>query len=152
VMTEQVIETREFGEVVIEDEEIITFPKGLPGFADAKDFVLLPLEEDSPFLVLQSVEKEELAFITLEPVSFLKDYEFEISEATQELLKLESEEDVGVLVIVTLKEKLKDMTVNLAAPIVVNVRENLARQVILDQEVYPLRHPLKPAPARKGSA
>jgi len=146
------IETREFGTVEIEEEEVITFPRGMPGFDGAREFVLLPLKEGSPFLILQSVEEPALAFVTLEPVSFTTNYEFEIGEKTQELLDIEDEADVGVVVIANLDGEDNEIFVNLSAPVVINVRKNLARQVILDQDHYPLRYAIELKPVKEGSA
>lgn len=144
------ISTRDFGEVEIVEEDILCFPKGIPGFVEEKEFVLLPLGEDSPFLVMQSVNSPELALITLEPWGIVPDYEFEIDEQIEAALKIESTQDVMVLVIGTIHEELSDMTVNLAAPVVINHRERLGKQVILDGSDYPIRYPLFPREARQG--
>ncbi|MFW6386518.1 MAG: flagellar assembly protein FliW [Bacillota bacterium] len=130
--------TRDFGEVEVEEKDIVEFPQGIPGFAGRKEFVLVPVE-DSPFIVLQSLEKEDLAFITVDSGEVLPGYEFEIDEQVEEQLKLESIEDVLVLNIATIRDKVEDMTLNLTAPLVINHREGLGKQVILDEEKYPLR-------------
>lgn len=151
-MSTREIETREFGTVEIEEEEIITFPRGLPGFGGAREFILLPLQENSPFLILQSVEEADLAFVTMEPAMFLENYEFEIGDPTQEMLEIESEEDVGVVVIANLEGEENEIFVNLSAPVVINVEKNLGRQVILDQDSYPLRYRVELQPVKEGSA
>ncbi len=137
------IMTRDFGKVEINQDDIITFPEGLPGFLEMKKFILLPLAEDSPFIIMQSVEESELAFITLEPGFVIGGYEFDIGEKTEKMLKLESIEDVMILNIVTIRDNdMENMTVNLAAPLVINHRKKLARQVILDNDKYPVRYKL----------
>lgn len=146
----QEIETREFGQIEIKDDDIIEFPKGLPGFPDQDEFVLLPLNDESPFIIMQSVNEPGLAFVTLEPSAILDGYDFELSDTTQEMLALESHEDVGVLIIATIKEKVDDITVNLAAPVVFNINERLGRQVILDNENYPVKYRLEPEPVEEG--
>ncbi|SDL67736.1 flagellar assembly protein FliW [Halarsenatibacter silvermanii] len=151
-MATREVETQEFGTIKIEEDEIITFPRGLPGFDDAHEFILKPLKKESPFLILQSLDYSELAFVTLEPVSFTDSYEFEINQATQELLEIEKEEEVGVVVIINLEGENNRIYANLSAPVVINVEKNLARQVILDQDHYPLRHPIELKPIKEGSA
>lgn len=146
----QEIETREFGQIEIKDDDVIEFPKGLPGFPDQDEFVLLPLNDESPFIIMQSVNEPALAFVTLEPSAILDGYDFELSDSTQEMLALESHEDVGVLIIATIKEKVDDITVNLAAPVVFNINERLGRQVILDNENYPVKYRLEPEPVEEG--
>ncbi len=136
------IMTRDFGKVNIEEDKIIKFPEGVPGFKEEDEFVLLPLDEDSLFVIMQSIKTPELAFITLEPRNLIKDYEFIISEKTENLLKIDSIKDIILLNIVTIKEKLENMTINLAAPLVININKNLGKQVILDDNKYPVKYKL----------
>ncbi|HLV10746.1 MAG TPA: flagellar assembly protein FliW [Halanaerobiales bacterium] len=136
------LETRFFGKIEINKEEIIRFPQGLPGFLDKKDYYLMTYDKESPFFVLQSVEEKDLAFITVPPWHFFKDYEFELSDRVQELLEIESQDDVLVLVIGTIPGKVSGMTINLAAPLVINHRKCLGKQLILDKEDYPVRQPV----------
>jgi len=135
--------TRDFGKVNIDEDKIIKFPDGIPGFLDEKEFVLLPLEEDSLFVIMQSINTPELAFITIEPRNIIKDYEFVISEKTENLLKIEGIEDIILLNIVNIKDELKDMTINLAAPLVININKHLGKQIILDDNDYPVKYKLK---------
>ncbi|MGM0446586.1 MAG: flagellar assembly protein FliW [Bacillota bacterium] len=134
--------SRDFGKVNIDEDKIINFPEGVPGFKNEDEFVLLPLDADSLFVIMQSIKTPELAFITLEPKNIIKDYEFIISEKTEKLLKIESIKDIILLNIVTIKEKVEDMTINLAAPLVININKNLGKQVILDDNKYPVKFKL----------
>jgi len=135
--------TRDFGKVNIDEDKIIEFPDGLPGFKEENEFVLLPLDEDSLFVIMQSVNTPELAFITIEPRNIIKDYEFVISEKTEELLQIEGIEDIILLNIVNIKDKVEDMTINLAAPLVININKNLGKQIILDDSKYPVKFKLE---------
>ena len=135
------IESRDFGEIEIKKEDIIEFPKGIPGFLEQKEYVFLPVE-DSPFIVMQSIEQKDLAFISIEPGNFFSDYDFEIDERTKKMIKLEDSSQVTVFNITTLKKDIKQATVNLAAPVIVNFNQNLGRQVILDDDLYPVKQPL----------
>ena len=137
------IMTRDFGKVNIDENKIIQFPEGIPGFKEEDEFVLLPLDEDSLFVIMQSIKKPELAFITLEPRNIIKDYEFIISEKTENLLEIDSIKDIILLNIITIKEKVEDMTINLAAPLVININKNLGKQVILDDNKYPVKYKLE---------
>ncbi|MFW5781345.1 MAG: flagellar assembly protein FliW [Bacteroidota bacterium] len=74
------INSRDFGEIEINNDDIVEFPKGIPGFLKQKEYVFLPLNEESPFVIMQSVNKGELAFVTIEPGNFFTDYEFDIDE------------------------------------------------------------------------
>ncbi|MEC2077887.1 flagellar assembly protein FliW [Metabacillus fastidiosus] len=135
-----IIETKYHGEVEIEANEIITFEHGIPGFLDEKEFILLPLEEGSPYLILQSKKTNELGFIVVNPFLFFKDYEFDLSEADEAVLKLKSENDVELYCILTIKEPFELSTANLQAPIIINSKTKLAKQVILNDQKYVTRH------------
>lgn len=136
------IMSRDFGKIEIEESDIIYFKSGLPGFENLKEFVLLPLADDSPFIIMQSVKDSDTAFVTVEPGNLIENYEFEISDKVEKELEIESISNLLILNIITLKDKIKKSTANLSAPIVINLEEKLGRQVILDDQRYPVRHKL----------
>ncbi|AFJ63737.1 flagellar assembly protein FliW [Bacillus amyloliquefaciens] len=135
-----IIKTKYHGEIRIDEGQIISFENGLPGFNDETQFVVLPLSEDSPFLALQSVKQEHIAFIVASPFIFFKGYEFDIDQATLELLHIEDIEDVEVMAILTLEEPFENTTANLKAPIIVNKKEMKAKQIILHDASYETKH------------
>lgn len=137
-----IVQTAYFGELEIEAFKIIHFDHGIPGFEEEKQFILQSLEEESGFQVLQSVQTPELTFIVVNPYAVVIGYNFDLDEATVHALQLLEEKDVAVLAIVTLKETLAQSIVNLKAPIVVNTKNKKAKQVILNDETYAIRHPL----------
>jgi flagellar assembly factor FliW len=134
------IMTRDFGRLEIEKSDIISFKSGLPGFDNLKDFVLLPLGEESPFIVMQSVDDSDIAFVTVEPGNLMQNYEFEINDKTEKELKIEKISDLLILNIITLKDEIKKSTANLSAPIVINIEDKLGKQVILDDQRYQVRY------------
>lgn len=136
------IKTAYMGEMEINPSDIISFEHGIPGFENEKEFVQLPLSDESVFQVLQSVKTEELAFIITSPFTAVKNYSFDLEEATIQALDIKREEDVAVFGIVSLKETLANSTINLKAPIVVNTTIKKAKQVILEKEEYAIRHKL----------
>lgn len=136
------IKTAYMGEIDIHPSDIISFEHGIPGFEEEKEFIQLPISEESLFQVLQSVKTEELAFIITSPFIAIADYCFDLEEATIEALDIKREEDIAVFGIVSLKDTLASSTINLKAPIVVNTTNNKAKQVILEKEDYAIRHKL----------
>ncbi|MBT2625232.1 flagellar assembly protein FliW [Bacillus sp. HU-1818] len=136
------IKTKYHGQTNVKEEQMIVFESGLPGFSEEKQFVILPLSEDSPFVVLQSVVTENLAFIVVSPFVFFKDYEFDLSESAAELLEIENIEDVEVMTILTMEEPFEKSTANLLAPIIVNRKNMLAKQVVLHNSSYTTKHPI----------
>ncbi|QDQ01366.1 flagellar assembly protein FliW [Lysinibacillus fusiformis] len=135
------IATKFLGEVEIVEQDILTFEYGLLGLKDEKKFVLLPIDANLPLALLQSIEHVEIGFVLAYPFAFKKDYSFDISDEEREQLHIEREEDVLTYSIVTMKETFQDSTLNLLAPIIVNVNKKRGKQIVLqDNKSYPLRY------------
>ncbi|MFA7215915.1 MAG: flagellar assembly protein FliW [Bacillota bacterium] len=137
------LNTRFFGELEYEKEDLLHFPSGLLGFEGCKEFIPI----DNPdgvgvFRWLQSADRPELAFVVMNPFFVMADYEFEIPEGVVETLRLKRPEDTQVLAVVKIPDDLKKMTVNLRAPIVINTKTKSAVQVVLEDEKYSLKHPV----------
>ena len=140
------IETKFLGEVEIQESEIITFENGLPGFPDNKNYILLGLDADLPIALLQSTEEASIGFVVAFPFAFKQDYIFDLSEEDKEDLQIEKEEDVLTYSIVTLQKTFTDSTINLLAPVIINVNKKLGKQIVLqDSKAYPLRFPINQA-------
>jgi len=136
-----IIETAQFGLVEIPKEEIITFPDGIYGFEDIKEYVLLgKVGDDNPFKWLQAVHNPHVCFVVVDPFIFKKDYSPCVGKRMMEKLKVENEQDIRFLNIVVIPDDISRMTVNLKSPIVINARENLAAQIIMDTDEYSTRH------------
>lgn len=135
------LHARSFGEIEINEEDILTFPEGIPGFEDLKKYIIINNpDEENPFDWLQSVDNGDLAFVIINPFFVKPDYDIVIPESALEKLKIKDESDVALYSIVVVPEKLEDMTVNLAGPIIINVRERLGKQIILDDNRYITKH------------
>lgn len=137
-----IIHTKYHGQMNVKEEQIILFENGIPGFVEEKQFVILPLSEDSPFVAPQSVTSENLAFIVVSPFIFFKNYEFDLDEATAELLDIDKIEDVEVMTLLTMADPFEKTTANLLAPIIVNRKNMLAKQVVLHDSPYTTKHPI----------
>jgi flagellar assembly factor FliW len=136
------ISTLFFGELEVEEKDIITFIQGVPGFEDLTRYMWIQAEENIPFLYLQSLEKGELSFLVTNPFLFFKEYDFQLPEFAQDELLIEQPEDVEVWSIVTVNEDYTKATVNLLAPIIVNTKNQTAKQVILNDTEYKVKHEL----------
>ncbi|MZK49896.1 flagellar assembly protein FliW [Clostridium beijerinckii] len=130
------------GEIEYDENNIITFNKGIPGFNDLKKFILLDLQEYEPFQLLQSLEDEEIALIVTSPYVFFNDYEIKLNDETINNLKITSSEQVNVITTVTLNSDVNKITTNLQGPIVINTSNNLGEQIILDDSKYKVKSPL----------
>jgi flagellar assembly factor FliW len=125
--------------VEINESEILQFKQGIPGFEVEKQFVLIPME-GTPFSILQSVATSKLAFITVDPFVFFKEYDLELPVSVQEQLQIRQSSEVVVQVIVTVAELFGDSTANLKAPIIINKQQNIGKQVVLTDSNYQTRH------------
>lgn len=134
------IQTPLFGEIEIEQSQIITFEQGLPGFEEEHQFVLLPLE-DSLFMIMQSVASE-LHFVLVNSFQIFPDYDFDISPGDVELLGVTKEEDVLAYNIVVLHKEFARSTANLQAPVVINTHTRKGKQIVLNR--YQVKQPLFP--------
>ncbi|RWR13585.1 flagellar assembly protein FliW [Siminovitchia fortis] len=135
------IETKYHGTQQINEEAVLRFDSGIPGFPEEKNFVLLPLDEGT-LLVMQSVKTPEIGFIVTDPFSFFPEYDFKLSESAIEQLALKQPEDAVVYAILTVQDPFEKTTANLQAPVVINRHNNRAKQVILNDTDYNTRHPL----------
>jgi flagellar assembly factor FliW len=134
------IVTSRFGTMDVDDERIITFTKGLLGFPGRNSFALIQTSDENYFFWLQSTQDPSLAFVVTDPSTFFKDYEVPIREETQLDLDLTDPAAAQVFVICN---KLGDwLTGNLLGPIVVNVANHLATQVVLTDKKWTTRQPL----------
>lgn len=131
--------TKYHGVRTYSDEDIIVFKKGLPGFKELKSFIIFPLEGNEVFNVLQSVENIEIGLVLISPFTVLTDYEFKIPDSNIKELEIASGEDVLVLTTVTLNSNIEEMTTNMKAPIIINVKERLGEQLILDNDKYKIK-------------
>lgn len=133
------IKTKFHGKQEIAAEDIIHFEMGLPGFPNEKEFCILPME-DTPFLVMQSVQTTEVAFIIMEPFQIFPGYEFDLPDEILEGLNVKSDKDLAVFVILTVQEPFNKTTANLQAPIILNQANRKAKQYIINRSSYTTKH------------
>lgn len=139
------INTRVFGEVDIEEEKIITFENGIIGFPELKRFTLLyDMEKgtDVGIRFLQSIDEPNFAMPVMDPLLVKEDYSPEADEELLEGLGELNDDNLLVLVTVSVPSDLKKMTVNLQGPIVVNVATRKACQIIVDGRDCPVKFPI----------
>ena len=119
----------------------ILFPQGLPGFEDLRNFVISSVAE-TPFYYLESLEDASICFLLLNPFELSKSYEFEIPSTVQELLQIENQNDVAAFTIVNTNQGLDKATVNLQAPVIINIATRRGLQVVLNDPSLNIREPI----------
>ncbi len=134
-----VVESSRFGRIEVEDSDILRF-SGLPGFPGAKRFVVMDHDRESTFVWLVSMDDPDLAFVVTDPWQFFPAYELEVEAADLKLLEAAIATDVDVLSIVSFHGE--QITLNLAAPILVNAKARRGIQIILSRGDYSVREAL----------
>lgn len=138
------IYTTRFGEIEVNEETVITFPSGILGFPDVKKYVLLDVDENSPLKWLHSVEDPSLAFVVTDPNLFKADYVVDVQRKDLKDIDVTEAEEVIVLVLVTVPREPSRMTANLKGPVLINAKNNLAKQLIVDNQDYDIKYRLLP--------
>lgn len=139
------ITTKVFGEIEISDDKIIYFEKGIIGFPDLKRFTLLHDEEkgtSAGIRFLQSIEEPGFALPVMDPLIVKQDYDPEVDDELLKGMGQLTDENILVLVTVTVPSDLTKMTVNLQGPIIINVDERKACQLIVEGGSYPVKFPI----------
>lgn len=137
-----IIETEKFGSFDTKDSKTINFPSGLPGLEDFRDFIILEVGETKPIYWLQSIEDKHISLPVIITFEILDDYNIDIRDNDLEDLQFESKNDLLIMNVVVIPQDIKDMTVNLAAPIIINAKHGIAKQIIIDAGELSIRHPI----------
>ncbi|HTS88781.1 MAG TPA: flagellar assembly protein FliW [Gemmatimonadales bacterium] len=129
------VASRLFGPLEIAPEACYTMPEGMLGFAGERRFVLLPAAKSGVFW-MQSVDDGALIFLVVDPFEFVPGYDVDLPDVPEE-----RREATLVLTIVTLpREKGDPCTTNLQAPLVFDVVQRAAGQIVLQDPRYHTRH------------
>jgi flagellar assembly factor FliW len=138
----KIIKTGRFGEVSARDEDLVLIPQGLLGFPQLTEFCLVDAGDDTLILWLQSLQDPDIVFPVLEPRIFRSDYTVRLSASELRDLKLANVNQAAVFCVLTIPENIAEMSANMKAPIVINLTEKVARQVVLQENEYSIRHPM----------
>jgi flagellar assembly factor FliW len=136
------IDSPRFGEFTFAESDVLTFPWGLPGFPNLHRWLALSIEEQRNFVWLQSVDDPAIAIPTADPFAIFEQYDPRLPAYVVAALDISSASDFTLLCVVVVTEGAKEMTMNLLAPIVVNLRTRRARQIMLDNSGYSVREPI----------
>lgn len=137
------VETRLFGEITIADEKLITFPEGIVGFPFLEKFALIhdAENENAPIMWLQSMDEPDFAMPVIEPNLVMENYNPTVEDEYLAPVGELAEDQIYLLVTITVPPEIEKMSVNLKAPIVINMANNRAVQIISEDE-YKVKHPI----------
>lgn len=124
-----VVQTR-LGERAVDPERVLTFPKGIIGFEQCREFTLLQLKDNSPFVLLQCLDDPTLGLMMANPFEFMESFEVRVGDAEQRILQIDSIEEVAVLVTLTIpRGRPQEASLNLSGPVLVNIKNRVGLQV-----------------------
>jgi len=149
------INTRLFGEIEVEEDKVITFENGIIGFPDLKKFALIHDEEEGKgagIRFLQSLDEPGFAMPVMDPLIVKPDYDPEVNDELLVSAGKVTEENILVLVTVSVPGDIKKMSVNLQGPFVINVEEHKACQIIVEGSEYPVKYPIYDILQKAGKA
>ena len=132
------VQTKAYGIIEVDERQKVTFPSGLFGFESIKDYILIDSERQ-PFIWLQSLEAEHIAFILINPFLFRSDYELELDDDLVSEIGITNPEEALIFAIVTIPPS-GTMTANLQGPLIINKKNRLGKQGILSDPRWQTKH------------
>jgi len=137
------VRSRQFGQIKVAEDDLIRLAGGLVGFEDVEEFVLVRSEEYDPFAWLIAANDSDLEFAVADPDLFIiEPYQLGLGEVDQDLLDWEEEDPIEVFLLVSPCAVGRTLTANLKAPLVVNWRTHLGRQLVLYSSRFSARQPI----------
>jgi len=126
---EIVIETR-IGKRAVSLDKVLSFPRGLIGYENQRRFTLLTIKEDSPVLILQSLDDSRLGLLVADPYTFLPEYEVPVGPPEQKILQVTDPKSTAVLVTVSIPPGHPEKpALNLTGPIIITYESKIGLQI-----------------------
>ncbi len=122
--------TTRFGVLEVDNDRLITFPDGIPGFPDVKRYILMDYR-DTSLKWLQSVDDPDIAFIVAESKIFSPDYSVKLDDAIRQYLEIKDESDLAILVIVRVENG--NIAPNLHGPLLLNAENMRGVQIVVEK-------------------
>jgi flagellar assembly factor FliW len=136
------LETGSFGTLEYEEPSVIHIPEGMLGFAKFKRYILVENEDIHPFKWLQSLDLPQVAFPVVDPRLLIHDYVCTVTPEDLRSLEIEIESDLVTLAVSIIPEDPARATINLKAPVFINHRKMIGKQVILSESDYDTMMPI----------
>ncbi len=134
-----IIQTVHFGEVTFDETRKLSFANGLPGLEEETEFALLSQADSEPVCWLQSLVHPEIALPVLNPFLVCPSYAFDITDSDVDDLGIKDVQDVCVLNVLVIPQDVNEMTINLSAPIIINMKSRQGQQIFLNDKCYKIK-------------
>ncbi len=136
------VETLRFGRVSIDTESILSFDSGVLGFEDLKRFAIILCEGTEPIQWLQAIDDPMVCLAIINPFLIKPDYELDVDDSEMASIGMPSIEDILIVSVMVLPERLQDATINLSAPILINLKNRSGRQIVMEYSPHnAIRYP-----------
>ncbi len=137
-----IVKSQKLGELEVPEDKLIVMERPILGFENLREFCLIEIEEIMPFLWFQSIQEPSISFLVVNPIVFFPGYHIEINPKEIAELEVARVASIETYVIVTLNKNPELITANLQGPILINTENNLAKQLILVNSDYKVKHSL----------
>jgi len=137
------INTRNFGEIEIDENKVLDFPVGIIGFEDLKKFTIIfdvEKEENKSIMWLQSIDEPGFALPVVNPLYVTDNYNPYVEDELLKEIGEFDDESLVILTTVTVPIDIKNLSVNLKAPIIINTATKKGMQVIVENDDYEVKH------------
>jgi Uncharacterized protein conserved in bacteria len=137
------VKTKYFGEIDLDESKIITFENGIMGFEEYKKYTILFDEEEGDKAVIswfQSLDEQGLAIPVISPLSVRTDYNPVVEDELLVPLGNITDENLVILLTLTVPSDLTKMTANLKAPLIINSDTRKGRQIIIENQDYEIKY------------
>ena len=134
------VKTAHYGEIEADESRVIEIKGGILGFEDQTKFIMIEDNERLPFIWLQSLDREATAFFVINPFLVVPQYVPEISDNDGQILELDGPEQAMVMTIATVRLDPFRISINLRAPLIINPKKRIARQIILEDPRWAIQH------------
>jgi flagellar assembly factor FliW len=130
------VQTSRFGVIAIDPERVVTLPLGMPGFPEARAFVVLDHRPGSIFRWLQSIDDPSLAFVVIDPLLVHPDYPLDLVRRSLAFVDVADDEPLALFVLCTVPPAPGTATANFMAPVGVGIHSRRGAQVVLHDSPY----------------
>ena len=135
------INSKEFGKIDVDEKQILSFPQGIYGFEEHTRWALIDTSK-KPFYSIQSLQKEHISFIVINPYLICTNYVLNIAESDINAIDSPKTQHLLVFSLITVRENPRLITANLAGPILINRHRHCGVQAIQQDARWDTRFPI----------
>lgn len=136
------VNSTRFGVLEVNKDDVLTFKDGILGFEKQNKFIVLDTHDQTHIMWLQSTKDPEIAFPILEPEIFQPQYSAKLLPGDLNSIGVEDTNHLKMYTILTIPNNIKEISANLKAPILINLKTKEARQVVLQDNKLDIKQPI----------